>query len=259
MTRANEGPTPEAQRERYTFVLMREGQAPQSVGLNPKAGAIRLAFGTPERHAAIWKISASRSGEVYVMERTTGKFLKISLHKSGDWRFQWVVNPDTAHIVDKVIEAKGSRIIDRWPRPEARSGGLTPAFGIITTGEDLRPSDPTTAPNKDMYWLPSLEPGELGYVIIALLEAGTGEPVTLRGFVPLTGFMMETGELALVLAGKRMANEEEAQLFTQRRELMQRAREAAVEHRGAPLSDTMRAIIYDTRPDGLKYIHDIAM
>lgn len=194
------------------------------------------------------------------MERSTGKFLKISLHKSGDWRFQWIVgNPDTAHIIDQVVEAKGSRIIDRWSRPEARSGGLTPAFGIITTGEDLRPSDPATAPNKDMVWLPELEPGELGHITIALLEAGTGEPVTLRGFVPLAGFMMETGELALVLAGKRMANDEEAEVFAQRRELMNHAREQAEQHRGTPLSDSMRAILYASRGDGMKYIHDIAM
>lgn len=81
MTDAGEGAIPKAQPEQYAFVMMREGEPPHSVTLNPKAGAIRVAFGTPERHAAIWKISASRSGEVYVMERSTGKFLKISLHK----------------------------------------------------------------------------------------------------------------------------------------------------------------------------------
>jgi hypothetical protein len=114
-----------------TVVFQRGNEAPQGFPLGKPGGNISNAWGEPTRRAAIWKVVASPNGDVYVMERKTGRYLKASLHKKG-WRYAWVEQAaESSPMVQSFIETTG----DRWSRPQALPGGtLTIGYTIFTTG-----------------------------------------------------------------------------------------------------------------------------
>jgi hypothetical protein len=69
------------------IVFQRGNEAPEAFPLGKPGGNISIAWGEPTRRAAIWKVVANPKGDVYVMERKTGRYLKASLHKKV-WRMR---------------------------------------------------------------------------------------------------------------------------------------------------------------------------
>jgi hypothetical protein len=108
------------------IVFQHGDEARQAFPLGKPGGNISIAWGEPTRRAAIWKVVASPNGDVYVMERKTGSYLKASLHQSKVWRYAWV-EPAVASspMVQSFVEMTGDRIIDRWDRPQALCGRHT--------------------------------------------------------------------------------------------------------------------------------------
>ena len=118
-----------------TVVFQCGNEAPQGFPLGKPGGNISIAWGEPTRRAAIWKVVANPKGDVYVMERNTGRYLKASLHKKV-WRYAWVERAaEWSPMVESFVEMTGDRVIDRWDRPQALPGGtLTIGYTIFTTG-----------------------------------------------------------------------------------------------------------------------------
>jgi len=163
------------------IVFQHGDEAPQAFPLGKPGGNISIAWGEPTRRAAIWKVVASPNGDVYVMERKTGSYLKASLHQSKVWRYAWV-EPAVASspMVQSFVEMTSDRIIDRWDRPQALPGGtLTIGYTIFTTGGDI-----------------------------------------LRHAVPVAAIAMKSGEAVLITATRRpIRPEEKEQLRVARQRL----------------------------------------
>jgi hypothetical protein len=101
------------------IVFQRGDEEPQAFPLGKPGGDISIAWGEPTRRDAIWKVVASPNGNVYVMERKTGSYLKASLHQSKIWRYAWVERAaESSPMVQSFVEATGDRVIDRWDRPQ---------------------------------------------------------------------------------------------------------------------------------------------
>jgi hypothetical protein len=147
------------------FIVQRGDREPQAFPLGRPGGNISIAWGEPTRRAAIWKVVASPNGDVYVMERRTGSYLKASLHQSKVWRYAWVEHAaESSPMVQSIIEATGDRVIDRWSRPQALPGGtLTIGYTIFTTGEDVRVAKDDPRVTGKVGWLPPPAVGEMAY------------------------------------------------------------------------------------------------
>jgi hypothetical protein len=163
-------------------ILLQWGDGkPELFPLRRLGGELRLSFGNPGRRAAIWKVVATSSGEVYVMERSTGGYLKTSLHKSGDWRHQWIEQHlDKQPLVQELVATKGTRVIDQWDRPPANPGGMISGITIWTTAEDVC-GMPDDSPPDDIVWLHPPDPGEIGYIRIVFVRP-IGAALRFTGF-----------------------------------------------------------------------------
>jgi hypothetical protein len=161
-------------------VLLELGDGrPELFPLQRWGGERRLSFGKPGKRAAIWKIAATPAGEVYLLERSTGRYLKVSLHKSGDWRLQWIEGHlHQQPLVQQLVVAQGTRIIDQSERPAATLGGLTLGVTIWTTAEDVC-EVPGDSPPENVIWLEPPPAGEVGSISVVFLER-IGEIVRIR-------------------------------------------------------------------------------
>jgi hypothetical protein len=243
--------------EFYTFVAQYNDEPPEATTLRPRNDQLNVAFGAPERRAAIWKVLVARKGEVYVMERSTGKYVKASLHKTGDWRVAWIDGNPTEHpVVAEVIEKKG-RIIEQWQRPPAKLDGYTLAFSIVTSGDQLTEGSPESVPKRDMLWLQPPADNEIGAIVLAYMKP-TGKPITLKGYLPLAVFMMETNEAVMVMAAKRLMKPEEADLFARHRSYLDNVRDGLV---SAGKTDPWpkRAMFIASQTTSMKYLLDMRM
>lgn len=69
----------------------------------------------------------TEKNEVYLLERTMGKFIKVSLHKSGNWQISFT----SEYLRDKT-PIKDTRHIDKWKIPKDNiAKGITLAFRIV--------------------------------------------------------------------------------------------------------------------------------
>jgi hypothetical protein len=151
------------------IVFQRGDEEPQAFPLGKPGGNISIAWGEPTRRAAIWKVVARPNGDVYVMERKTGSYLKASLHQSKVWRYAWVGRvAESSPMVQSFIETTGDRVIDRWDRPQALPGDvLTIGYTIFTTGKDVRVAKDDPRVTGKVGWLPPPAVGEMAFFTVA--------------------------------------------------------------------------------------------
>src|SRR5687768_13664450 len=91
-------------------------------------GQVRVGVGRPGRRSAVWRVWANKNkGDVYVAARSVAGIQKVSLHERGDWRVQWV---DTSPAGRRMAELTGSRIQDRWRRPDETAPGWTKGLSV---------------------------------------------------------------------------------------------------------------------------------
>ena len=192
------------------IVFQRGDEEPQAFPLGKPGGDISIAWGEPTRRAAIWKVVASPNGNVYVMERKTGSYLKASLHQSKVWRYAWVERAaESSPMVQSFVEATGDRVIDRWDRPQALPGGtLTIGYTIFTTGEDVRVAKDDPKVTSKVGWLPPPAVGQMAYFTLAMVRPNR-QQIHLRHALPVAAFAMNAGEALLVTATRRAIKPEE--------------------------------------------------
>jgi hypothetical protein len=231
----------------FTLLYQAGERSPKLHRFSKLGGEVRIAFGEPGRHAAIWKVRAERKGEVYVIGRAIGKYLKVSLHRSGDWRYQWT---------QEAANARGeSRIIDQWTRPPAHGNVLTEGYSILTMAQDIIDA-PSSESLPKVVWLRGLQPGEIGAIQIAFMRAN-GITVEFKGWKPVAIFPMETGEAAVILAMKRPIKEAEYMNFERWRARLRGSEINAVRKALEDRSD-LRALIHQVDASGRRYALDLA-
>src|SRR5215216_7523520 len=239
------------------IVFQHGDEAPQAFPLGKPGGNISIAWGEPTRRAAIWKVVGSPNGDVYVMERKTGSYLKASLHQSKVWRYAWV-EPVVASspMVQSVVEMTGDRVIDRWSRPQALPGGtLTIGYTIFTTGEDVRAAKDDPKVTSNVAWLPPPTVGEMAYFMLAMVRPN-GKQIHMRHALPVAAFAMNTGEALLVTATRRAIKPEEKEQLRVVRQRLALARPELV----ATMPDTAepRALLHGANESGGRHVFDFA-
>jgi hypothetical protein len=239
------------------LVLQQGNEEPQPFRLGKPGGDISIAWGEPTRRAAIWKIIASPNGNVYVMERKTGSYLKASLYQSKVWRYAWIERAAASSpMVQSFIETTGDRVIDRWSRPQALPGDtLTIGYTIFTTGQDIRIAKDDPAVTSKVGWLPPPAVGEMAYFTLAMVRPNR-QNIHMRHALPLAAFAMNTGEALLVTATRRpIKPEEKEQLRVARQRLahVRPAVEAAMPNAAEP-----RALMHGQNDSGGRHVFDFA-
>ncbi|TDT31353.1 hypothetical protein [Naumannella halotolerans] len=102
--------------------------------------AIRAAVGSQQNRATIWRVWAKKN-DVYIGSRKTASEAKLSLHGSGDWRFQYVnpaEHPNVMHRHLETGEEPSGRLMHRWRRPDAAESGWIRALRILVPRSHLR-------------------------------------------------------------------------------------------------------------------------
>jgi hypothetical protein len=192
------------------IVFQHGDETPQGFPLGKPGGNISIAWGEPTRRAAIWKVVASPNGNVYVMERKTGSYLKASLHQSKVWRYAFVERAaESSSMAQSFIEMTGDRVLHRWSRPQALPGGtLTIGYTIFTTGEDIRIAKDDPNVTSKVRWLPPPAVGEVAYFMVIFLRPNH-QHIHMRNALPVAAFAMKTGEALLITATRRPIKPEE--------------------------------------------------
>lgn len=111
-----------------------------------KKRPIKFATGSPQFRSGIWRVwSPTKTGDIYVMPQSNESFGKISLHASGDWRFQ-ILNERLDHPQIHFVKHPDSRtrILDQWQRPADVVDGWTDALTVLIPHDDI-----TRVPNDD--------------------------------------------------------------------------------------------------------------
>jgi hypothetical protein len=240
------------------IVFQRGNEAPEVFPLGKPGGSVSIAWGEPTRRAAIWKVVASPNGDVYVMERKTGSYLKASLHQSKIWRYAWVERAaESSRMVQSFIEMTGDRVVDRWSRPQALPGGaLTIGYTIFTTGEDIRIAKDDPNVTGKVGWLPPPAVGEMAYFTVALMEPNH-QHIELRHAMPVAAFAMKSGEALLIIATRRPLRPEEKEQLRVVRQRLALARPALMAN--MPASAEPRALIHGQNDSGGRYVFDLAL
>jgi len=156
--------------------------------------SITVAVGSPDNlRSAIWRLWV-QGDEIYFGAAPMLRSLKVSLHKSGDWRIAWI--EPSPH------ERNKDRNIRRWRRPADTGSGIIGGVAVVI--DPLLPKEPFTNKailNPDIKWLPPALYGRalVLHVLIATkkadLDSGRFKP-TQRIIARLK---KANGEFALLL------------------------------------------------------------
>lgn len=114
---------------------------------------IRLTVGKPGARSSIWRIWANPgSSDIYIASRHTAGHHKISLHQSGDYRYQ-LINFDTLNQQLSDFEVVGERpegrMLGSWRRPQPQPHGWTDAMRIVVPSSELFETPTTVDSCKD--------------------------------------------------------------------------------------------------------------
>jgi hypothetical protein len=239
------------------FVFQRGDEKPEAVPLGKPGGDVSIAWGEPTRRSAIWRVVARPNGDVYVMERKTGSYLKASLHQSKVWRYAWVDGTaQRSPMVKSFVDTTGDRVIDRWDRPQALpGGGLTIGYTIFTSGEDIRDAKDDPAVTSKVGWLPPPSVGEMAYFMVAFVRP-TGQRIHMRNALPVAGFALKTGEAVLITATCRNIKPEEKEHLRVVRQRLALAHSRIVA--AMPDSAEPRALMHGQNDSGARHVFDFA-
>jgi hypothetical protein len=103
--------------------------------------------------------------DVYLADRESGRFLKTSLHESGNWR---TAVTEEAVASGKIRLPDGTdRKVTAWERPAMLEKGLTVAYWIATPSSELRTSA-VKPPSKHVHWVKDPGPGKVVQFAVVL-------------------------------------------------------------------------------------------
>lgn len=175
-----------------------------SIEIPGPGGEIRVAVGEPGRRSGTWKIWATRTKpDVYIANRDIARYQKWSLHKSGEWQFQWISRHQAWEFA-----ARDDRLIRKWsPPPELGPTGWTKGIIIRFPYQDIVPINDTALPD-DIAWLPA--PEENYMINVFVIVARTNQPpITLQGLILFEGFTLSDGRVVLLFAARESLTDEQ--------------------------------------------------
>jgi len=219
-------------------------------------GMIRIAVGERDgRHGGVYRIwSSPNSPDLYIAQRDVAPYQKWSLHKTGDWLYQWV-DSERAENRARELGHTGGRVLDRWSQPPELPGtGWTSAFSICTRHQDLVAYDTDSQLPADIRWVRPPPEGTARQLHITILRATAPQAVlNLPKMVPLCGFGLAEDRLVLVLASTHpLTDETNAKINGWVDAARQHAGEGVVEAAAAP-----RVFVHSIADDGHRMAWDL--
>lgn len=187
-------------------------------------GELRFAVGSPDGpRSARWKLWAPpHKNDVYLAYRAAGRYVKVSLHQSGDWRFQFI----SADIARAVGAADGTRLIQQWQRPPADEGWTIGPM-IVVPEKDVVPLA-LDEPMGDVIWFPPPTAGHGVWIHVFIIEPNISGK-TFAAATPGGGFSLANGEVCLVIARYRALSEEDELWLEAQRQDWEPTNDAGVE------------------------------
>lgn len=197
------------------------------MSMSSKKETFRFCVGEPAARSSVWRVFAGQNAsDVYISIRSSAGLHKISLHESGDFRYQLInmiqEDLDRADLAivslsDDVGEKTG-RIIHQWVRPEPSSEGWIEGFRLVVPADDLQPGPSGKKDIGDVEWIPAPDAGRAVAVRGFLVNPGQGE-------VDLSGLVREKGVFSF-LGGFKLPNGQAFVSFSATVTLLQREVEA---------------------------------
>jgi len=126
-----------------------------------------------KKRSSTWRVwvpysKSSPKNDVYIASRSLGKYLKVSLHKTGDWRLAFL-NKETLLSDPSLGKPRTSRIIQRWIKPKSIGAGVILAYRIVIPTSELRNFGKK---DKKVTWIQSPGEDELTKFDIIFTEPG---------------------------------------------------------------------------------------
>jgi|SRR5215217_9544057 len=221
---------------------------------------VRFAVGGPgEPRSLVWRVWKPKGkSDLYISGRTQVGVWKVSLHKSGVWRFAFTKEYWETH-----GEEDADRLIERWDRPQPLYGGITPAFEIVVPSAELAlPRQPLPGDRKkhlkNVTWFGPAPEGFAKQFLVSYTEPG--QPVTDTDVEILASFALPDGRTVVITVMEHAISEEQqkqiedyqramAEGFSQAAPEVQNAFGAALEPRG---------YLYGYNDHGTRFFIDIA-
>ena len=152
------------------------------------------------RRSTVWTaLTAKYTDDVYVAAKPAGRFIKISLHKSGSWQHGFVIDEQA-----EGFRSPGQmRHFAIWRRPEEILPGWTRAIRIVIPDASLQARPAPGTPRKPVTDLLAI-PGADAMIAEVWLESGDNTtPPPLRG-AQLAGRLRQPGGGTVWVVGQRM-------------------------------------------------------
>jgi hypothetical protein len=199
-----------------------------------KKKPLRFCVGHPDARSSYWTAFANKAtSDVYIGIRSSADLHKISLHQSGDFRYQLIgMTQDTLDRPDLAFyssdEGDGGRILHQWRRPEPGPHGWIECLSIVVPAEDLQRGPASPRDLKDIVWIPAPPTGKAVEVRGFLVRPRRGEFSLDRAvregymFSLLGGFKLADGQVFVLLSATSDLHPEEASMMDQWREKSRR-------------------------------------
>lgn len=158
---------------------------------------IRFGVGSADAvHSSTWKIWV-HNDEIYLAARHFGRFMKVSLHSTGDWRVAWI---QESQIEDRQLPP-GSRVLCQWRRPNEFTPGWTQCLHIMVPFCTVQHRFKLHDTGTEIVWAAPPRPGEKVMFTVLLSTAQVLEEawkmVCQPGDVTLGSLALSNGERAL--------------------------------------------------------------
>ncbi len=231
--------------------------------LQPVGGTIRFSIGEPGCHASIWKIWATKNNSsVYVASRSTGSYLKASLHPTREgykWWFQWTSEHMRA---DPQVPQVDKREIDHWPNPsEVGETGWASSFSILTRHEDIvHTLDKPDLPAKNVMWL-SGPPKGYATCIQVVLARPKNHAVEISNGIPVGAIALANRKVAFLIESRHLVTDQQNREIERAvANVTQALPEGADQSRIlSQESGQYRTLVWCDTPDGERQAWDVAI
>jgi hypothetical protein len=141
---------------------------------------VRFAVGRREGpRSNVWVLFTSKKeNDVYLSMRSFADLIKVSLHKSDDWR--WAFTEEHLSSPSPMLPSSGNRTMDKWERPAEFAPGCVKAFQILVPSSEVTmpeyPEGSLDKYRKKIHWVPRAPEnfGTCFTVIFTASEVGPG-------------------------------------------------------------------------------------
>lgn len=126
-----------------------------------------------QKRSSTWRVwvpfsKITPKSDVYITSRALGKYQKVSLHESGDWRLAFL-NQKIALSVPTIGKPRTTRIVQRWVKPESIGARVILAYRVIIPISELRQFG---TKEKKVNWIPSPDKDDITELDIMFTEPG---------------------------------------------------------------------------------------